>query len=147
MPWVSLASRLWGAYKRRGGIFTGQGEAWGWYSVIFSSQLHVPMGRRDFCPQLALIRSVIVFYGAWWALLTCKANSMVRTAEWATATFGCKRFLLSLPFFVCYSGYPSKGPCFPLSVYGPLAYKMDEVISCHLASAPFLCSHLATYLL
>ena len=69
----------------------------------FSSQLHVPMGRRGFCPQLALIRSVIVSFGAWWVLLICKANSVVKRAQWTTATFGCRRFLLSLPFFVFYS--------------------------------------------
>ena len=36
-----------------------EGGAWGLYSVI-SFQLHLPEGRRDFCPYLALIRSVMV---------------------------------------------------------------------------------------
>ena len=43
-----------------------------------SSQLHLPEGRRDFCPYFTWIRSVMA--SAWWELLICKADFIVMRA-------------------------------------------------------------------
>ena len=58
LSWVSLTSWLCAVWKWIGRIFIEEGGVWGRISW-FSSQFHLPKGRRDFRPYLALIRSVM----------------------------------------------------------------------------------------
>ena len=93
LPWVSLAGWIWGAYKWRGGIFTGEGGVEGrlpW----FLSPLQFPKGEG--CPFLAQIRTVMA---TWWVLI-CKPNFMEHNDH--QVTLRCRR-ILPFPTFLCLS--------------------------------------------
>ena len=71
LPWVSSASHLWGAYKWKGGIFTGERGVWGSCSLIF---IPVPSSRgEEGFLSLFSLDQTCHGVGAWWVLI-CKAN-------------------------------------------------------------------------
>ena len=81
LPWVSSASQL-GAYRWRGGIVTGKEEYRGSCFLVFIPA-PISQGEEGFFSLFSLDQKCHGV-GAWWALLTCKADSTVMRAYCST---------------------------------------------------------------
>ena len=132
--WVSLTSWFWkwkwlcGAYRWRGGIFTGEGGIWGSYSLIFIS---VPSSRGEerFLSLFSLDKRCHGFI-AWWVLLICKTNFIVMRYNEQQFTFRHRKFPPFLTFLCPLPWHLSPKRCSFLSVWSPAFLFPPKDIHC-----------------